>query len=273
MGSTAKKISKIYALLDPRSDPSKVMYVGCTSGSVDSRLSRHIAHSKNEGHSAPKDKWLRSLLAEGLEPQCLILERVASGEDWESRERFWIARYGVENLTNVSVGGAGCRAPRTEESKKKIGDFFRGRPLTEDHKQRVRAAKMGHEVSQETREKIAKKLIGKKANFTAEDMERRRASFSGANNPRFGRRMPDDERAQMSLKRQGGRVINNGQTARMLACGEDIPNGWSIGQLPNFRHVCAGSRWFTDGTNNRRIKNGDHPPDGWRAGKVPRART
>lgn len=89
----------IYGLVDPRSN--RVRYVGKTTWSLAHRLKGHLAEVKAQGHTH-KSRWIAGLLAEGLRPSVIVLERVPVS-DWEEAECRWIAR--LEDLTNVTAGG------------------------------------------------------------------------------------------------------------------------------------------------------------------------
>lgn len=105
----------IYKLIDPRpeySDPDP-RYIGKTEKTLKQRLAGHIYKARTELDSTlPKDRWIRKLLALGLEPG---IELIESGDDWSAdysyeREIFWIAYYranGKYRLLNIADGGRG----------------------------------------------------------------------------------------------------------------------------------------------------------------------
>lgn len=98
----------IYALLDSRT--GHIRYVG-KSDNPDQRLLRH---TKERG-SAHKNNWLRQLEREGLWPVLRVIEE-CSRDNWQERERYWIAFYreAGEPLTNILGGGQGMFEPTPE---------------------------------------------------------------------------------------------------------------------------------------------------------------
>lgn len=90
----------IYALVDPHTDA--VRYVGKTENVA----GRFQAHCGERG-SSHKHRWIAQLRREGLKPVLNLLEEC--GDDWPTRERFWIQHYrGLgRSLTNITDGGEG----------------------------------------------------------------------------------------------------------------------------------------------------------------------
>ena len=80
----------IYGLLDPRD--RSLRYVGKTHMRRERRLERHLEAAEN-GRMAPVSVWIRDLVAEGLQPQTVVLRRVSADEDWREAEREVIARW------------------------------------------------------------------------------------------------------------------------------------------------------------------------------------
>lgn len=95
----------IYGLVDPRT--KLVRYVGAsTSGLARPRMHRQT-HSLSA--TSPKNRWLKSIFALGLDYEIAILEALWLKESLPDAERFWIA-YGRAcgwPLTNLTDGGDG----------------------------------------------------------------------------------------------------------------------------------------------------------------------
>ncbi len=103
----------IYALADPRDD--EIRYIG---KSVDV-ATRVKCHMRDQG-STRKARWLRSLVALGLEPSVMLLQ--SGTGDWEIAERAWIALLGERyDLTNATEGGDGLHGPGAETREKIAG--------------------------------------------------------------------------------------------------------------------------------------------------------
>jgi hypothetical protein len=99
----------IYGLVDPRDN--QIRYVGKTVEPA-KRLYMHIWSARSGRFDNHRDRWIRRVLALGLEPSMTILE-TTTRERWQERERYWIAA--LPNLTNISAGGDGVDAPHTHE--------------------------------------------------------------------------------------------------------------------------------------------------------------
>jgi hypothetical protein len=95
--------TKIYVLRDPRTN--EIRYVGKTVQSLVRRLSAHILRSANK--RTHRDCWIAGVLMAGLTPR--IEEVDVAGDDWEEKERFWIAHFRAAgfDLTNQTDGGEG----------------------------------------------------------------------------------------------------------------------------------------------------------------------
>jgi len=235
---------KVYALLDPRDDPPSVRYVGCTSGTVDNRLSLHISEASRFVSDRDKDIWLRNLLSEGLQPMLLVLERT-DAEHWEEREAYWIRKYQGPLLTNAATGGKGSPgAKRNPATKKSIGDAFRGKELSDEHRRKISAAKMGHEVSERTREILRQKQTGRKLS------EATRQAISQGN---LGKKHTAEARKSISETRK--RLIAEGALS--------MPSGGSA----RASELLKGSIWITDGISKKRLPHGQPIPEGWRQGR------
>ncbi len=99
-----KFLGIIYGLVDPSS--GEIRYVGQTMRRIEERVSQHLAAAK-AGKLAYSARWIRKLLARGLEPEVLILEEAAPGNELDDAEIRWILR-GKERgwkLTNLTSGG------------------------------------------------------------------------------------------------------------------------------------------------------------------------
>jgi hypothetical protein len=184
----------IYALACP--ETNEVRYVG-KSTNPRFRLrsgSGHIGEAKR-GDDTHRGRWIRSLLARGLEPRLIILEEVVCDE-WEEAERRWIAHYrGLcgDQLTNHTDGGDGARGHdeatrrkmslakigkrRSIETRRKIAEASRQRSHGEEARNKISAAHRGRVHSLVSRANMSAAHLGHKP--TAEAIEKARISNTG----------------------------------------------------------------------------------------------
>ncbi len=82
-------------------------YVGATTGTLQTRLRRHIQDSRRQKTS--KDRWISSLLRAGGMPIITVVES-GYGEGMAEAEQRWMAHYRTNGarLTNKGAGGEGC---------------------------------------------------------------------------------------------------------------------------------------------------------------------
>lgn len=148
--------NSIYVLRDPRfRGKESIRYVGKTSWPLQRRLELHFKGREYLRGKNHKVNWLRALEREGLRPTIKLIERVV-GEDWQSREIYWIARLGGLGcpLTNGTAGGDGVRIydeavrermrasarakpPMTKETKEKLSRLWKGRKHSEESKAKM----------------------------------------------------------------------------------------------------------------------------------------
>lgn len=173
--ATGDRLTYIYALLEP--DDNVVRYVGKTVGSVTERVGHHYTEARS-GHVSHKCHWLRQLLAAGRMARWVVLD--VAGSDWAEREREWIAFYRAlfgDLLTNLADGGGGSlgyklspeqrrrqsralRKPKPPGFGEKIGNYWRGRSLSAEHRAKVSAARLGTHLSPEHRAKLSASQSG-----------------------------------------------------------------------------------------------------------------
>lgn len=132
----------IYALSDP--ETGEVFYVGKTHISLADRLSCFIRDTARKD----KQKWVEDLAKRGLKPAIESIETFdAKVDDWEERERFWIAyfRFLGFRLCNLSRGGkSGTLGVKHAEEWKANA---RQRKHTEEFKEHLRKLNTGKKMS------------------------------------------------------------------------------------------------------------------------------
>ena len=141
---------------------------------------------------------------------CYIKERNAHlSDDWfnqaaakainpEAVRQACLDRYGVENWTQTEEyrkSGLGFKPgnkhgcfPRSEETKQKISEAFKGRVFSEEHKQKLREFHLGLKASEETKRKMSEARQGKPR--PAIFSEKMSATMKGENNPMHSRISP-----------------------------------------------------------------------------------
>jgi hypothetical protein len=173
----------IYALVDPNT--KEIRYIG-KSVNPNNRLMHHWKY-RDKGRTY-RDHWLRSL--NGVKPFLQILEQCE--ENWEEREKWWIAY--IPNLTNHNNGGAGC--PPGAQGPRPY------RKQTPEHIEKRRLQLMGHEVSVETRERIGAPQRGR----TLSEEHRAKLKKSPEQRAQLallatGRKMSEETKAKMRASR------------------------------------------------------------------------
>jgi group I intron endonuclease len=106
-----------------------------------------------------------------------IFEVIEECEDEISnqREAFWISHYdSFQNGYNLTTGGDHYQL--ADEVKNKIGSAFRGKTLSDDHKQKLREANLGKKPpphSEETLQRMSNSMIGKNTGPKSEEHKRK----------------------------------------------------------------------------------------------------
>lgn len=182
----------IYALTDPRTN--EIRYVGKS----ESGLRRPRAHRCPSNHTKTHcSRWIAELTTAGLTYGIQVLEEVTAADLLDVAECRWIARLRTEGcpLTNITDGGGGTRGWRwTDEQRQRQSDRLRGRPLSEDTRQRLSAAQTGHQHSTETLAKMSATRKGR----TPSAEHRTALAHAGMGHP-----VSDEARAKMAAAKQG----------------------------------------------------------------------
>jgi len=80
----------IYGLLDPRE--LCLRYVGKTHKRWEIRLKEHIEDALS-GSTSPVHKWIREIIAYGIEPEVFVIRRVTPDVSWQDAEKEEINRW------------------------------------------------------------------------------------------------------------------------------------------------------------------------------------
>lgn len=179
---------KIYKLIDPITN--EVRYVGQTKRSLEQRLNEHIKGYGQKTNSH-KRNWIKSLLKQDLKPIIELQESGLTKSLVSEREIYWIQYYkdNGSKLTNATSGGGGpLDYSHSEETKAKLKKSLTGRKLSETHRENIGKAREGMHLSQESKDKLAKKVKQEWANNVERLAEMK--ARTGANNPNWGGKFP-----------------------------------------------------------------------------------
>ncbi len=145
------KTTFIYVLLDPRS--GLIRYVG-KSDNPKWRFTKHLKDLR----STYRTRWVQSLLARGLKPILEVIDEVPLAE-WQFWEREYIRVFRLVGmrLANTTEGGDGMFNPTPEvreklrrsramqkmppispERRAAVSARFRGKPLSKEHREKLR---------------------------------------------------------------------------------------------------------------------------------------
>lgn len=126
----------IYALIDPRNN--HVRYIG-KAKSPEDRYKNHYNSARDK--NTHKRNWINSVRKDGLRPELLILDEVAS-DNWRFWEKFYISLYKTFGfkLVNYTDGGDGNDGNFSNKGTWKKGNIphNKGIPCREETKQKIR---------------------------------------------------------------------------------------------------------------------------------------
>lgn len=205
------KPKTIYGLCDPRSPILKICYVGATNRPLAHRLQSHIHEAAvGDWGMTPKLDWIRELAEQDETPAIVPLEVVPVGEDWEARERHWIAHFAT--VLNTHQGGVGARGGQSEETKRKISKALKGRI--------------------QSPELVQKRLTAQTARgYKHSDAAKRKIS-EAKRNLKLGA-LPDEVKAKLSAKISSLIWVTDGTSNRRVSA-DAIPTGWKLGRVKVF---------------------------------------
>lgn len=197
-------IRYVYALLD---DNRSIRYVGET-GSVDHRVHIHWVRrrAKDRVQRNPElQAWLSSLTG----PPLAHILQVVPYDQRHAAETYWIRLLrsvpGVHLLNKYATPwGNGDRPPsrgyeRTAETRARIAEAKRGKPLRPEHRARIAEGGRGRVPSEATRKKISDALTGGKRPPLSAD---HRAQIS---KQMSGRTLSEETRKKISETKTGSK--------------------------------------------------------------------
>lgn len=141
------------------SDSTGIRYVG-KADNPNQRLKGHIKEAKRDKYE--KDKWVASLLKQGVRPIMEVIEEV-SVENWKFAEARWIAEFKSQGceLVNETYGGEGSDGFKgkhhSEETRARIREKLKGRKASNETRKNLSIALKGKPLSEETKKKLSDK--------------------------------------------------------------------------------------------------------------------
>lgn len=211
------KLVTVYGLRS--SEDGLLRYVGQTSQTLRQRFNSHMNKAVNGLLKGHLSSWINHVLATGHKVEFFEIEANAERNAAEIR---WIALHRGQgaclvNMTDGGEGGLGSkRKPMSEESKAKIraakvgkklsaehraaiGEAQKNRQFSDEHRARISAGKLGHTVTENTRRKLSDALRGTKNSAVA---DRNRTLFAG----KPGHKHTDEAKAKMSASAKGRKM-------------------------------------------------------------------
>lgn len=215
----------IYALIDPRTE--EIRYIGW-SVDVEKRLGDHCSEARRN-RKTYKDKWICSLLSNGLKPIYRILEH--GTKDWASAEQKWITHFRSDGarLVNGTDGGQGGWGRKlSAATRAHLSAVHKGKKMPYEGIQKSAAAQRGKVISADVRRRISLALKGitrsdeTRANMVKAQKEvhkcpdllaMKTARLNAINEARKGSTLPEEHRQKISaglraawVRRKSGEV-------------------------------------------------------------------
>lgn len=175
----------VYILSDPRS--GEIRYVGMTRKTIDARLRRHLVSESDQRNGRTyRARWVQSLKRLGLRPHVALVQAVP-GDSGGAAERYWIAYFRSVGcpLTNGSDGGDGSRGyVMSDAHRKAVGHAAtakwqkwrdEGRRISDETRERLRIKALGRKASDEAKAKMR----GPRKPLTTEHREKIRLALIG----------------------------------------------------------------------------------------------
>lgn len=146
-------------------------------------------------------------------------------QDWQERERYWIAFYrqAGARLLNHTDGGEGIVNP-DEHTRHRLGDYWRGRKRPDHVIEKQRQSMLGFRHTEESKQKMAESRRGLKLDLSDAQREALRIRALGhkasdetkkrMSDARKGRKWSDEQRKNYLIAFKG-REINTDAVMRM----------------------------------------------------------
>ena len=106
----------------------------------------------------------------------------------------------------ISERMSGENHPNYGKKRPEHSEKLRGRKHTKEFCQKLSKIKIGHTVSESTREKISKSKLGKKLNLSDKQHEQYRIRLTGENNPFYGKSHSEETKEKIRKKAIGRKL-------------------------------------------------------------------
>jgi hypothetical protein len=173
-----------------------------------------------------------------------------------------------------------------EVRSKKIGDFHRGKVVSEETKKRIKKGlkkwyeenintNLGSKRIEEAKAKMSKSRIGKTHSEEVKAKIKNLMLEKGIT----GVPISDEHKENIIKSIQKRKWINDGEVNKKINPDDIIPDGWVVGRIISEDHKqkirgislgntnSLGKKWITNGINKRQINPNEELPIGWTYGK------
>lgn len=160
MGTPAKPFGIIYLITNKVTGKQ---YVGQTTVGIRRRWQMHQTTAKTKNLPYPISHAIRKYGALAFELQ--VLDTAMGRDDLNTKEIHWIGALNTKapGGYNLTLGGEGTTgAIMTPEARAKMSARSKGVPKSQEHREKIRAANMGHVIAPETKAKIGAAHKGRK---------------------------------------------------------------------------------------------------------------
>ncbi len=266
----------------------------------DGYYERHHIIPKCMGGSNDKDNLVKLRAKEHFVAHKLLVEiypdngklihaywRMANNKNDDRRE-YIVGSREYERLrikhgkqVSINLKGTIKKWKDNEARSKKIGDFHRGKVVSEETKKLIKkrlkkwyeeneSPRLGKTHSEQTKKKMSEDRLGN----THSDETKAKIKNLMLEKGITGVPISDEHKENIIKSIQKRKWINDGKITKKIKPNEDVPIGWVEGRLLTEIHkqkmseANLGKQWITNGIDNRMINQEEELPIGWRYGRM-----